>query len=54
MAAQAGGPAADESRDNSPAREEQGRTGQKEIGGRQGPDPTRFGDWEIKGRCIDF
>ena len=18
------------------------------------PDPTRFGDWEIKGRCIDF
>jgi len=27
---------------------------QKEIGGRDGPDPTRFGDWEIKGRCIDF
>jgi hypothetical protein len=18
------------------------------------PDPTRFGDWELKGRCIDF
>jgi hypothetical protein len=18
------------------------------------PDPTRYGDWEIKGRCIDF
>lgn len=18
------------------------------------PDPTRFGDWEINGRCIDF
>jgi hypothetical protein len=36
------------------AREKHGRTGQKEIGGRQGPDPTRFGDWEIKGRCIDF
>jgi hypothetical protein len=18
------------------------------------PDPTRFGDWEVKGRCIDF
>jgi hypothetical protein len=29
-------------------------SGQKEIGGRDGPDPTRFGDWEIKGRCIDF
>ena len=26
----------------------------KEIGGRQGPDPTRFGDWEKDGRCIDF
>ncbi|HLU07819.1 MAG TPA: DUF1674 domain-containing protein [Woeseiaceae bacterium] len=25
-----------------------------EIGGRRGPDPTRFGDWELKGRCIDF
>jgi hypothetical protein len=31
-----------------------GASGQKEIGGRDGPDPTRFGDWEIKGRCIDF
>jgi len=26
----------------------------KEIGGRQGPDPTRFGDWEKNGRCVDF
>ena len=26
----------------------------KEIGGRQGPDPTRYGDWEKGGRCIDF
>jgi hypothetical protein len=26
----------------------------KEIGGRDGPDPTRFGDWEKDGRCIDF
>jgi hypothetical protein len=25
-----------------------------EIGGRPGPDPTRFGDWEKNGRCIDF
>jgi hypothetical protein len=25
-----------------------------EIGGRDGPDPTRYGDWELKGRCIDF
>jgi hypothetical protein len=26
----------------------------EEIGGPQGPEPTRFGDWERKGRCIDF
>lgn len=25
-----------------------------EIGGREGPEPTRFGDWEMRGRCIDF
>lgn len=26
----------------------------KEIGGRGGLDPTRYGDWEKNGRCIDF
>jgi len=26
----------------------------REIGGREGPEPTRFGDWELRGRCIDF
>lgn len=26
----------------------------KEIGGREGPDATRYGDWEKGGRCIDF
>ena len=25
-----------------------------EIGGREGPDPVRYGDWEKNGRCIDF
>lgn len=25
-----------------------------EIGGPPGPEPTRFGDWERGGRCIDF
>jgi hypothetical protein len=25
-----------------------------EIGGREGPEPTRYGDWEKNGRCIDF
>ncbi|MEE4638831.1 MAG: DUF1674 domain-containing protein [Wenzhouxiangella sp.] len=28
---------------------------EKEIGGRRdGLDPTRYGDWEKNGRCIDF
>ena len=26
----------------------------KEVGGRDGLDPTRYGDWEKAGRCIDF
>lgn len=25
-----------------------------EFGGRQGPEPTRYGDWENNGRCVDF
>ena len=25
-----------------------------ELGGPTGPEPTRYGDWEKKGRCIDF
>ncbi len=26
----------------------------KEIAGRKGPDPTRYGDWEVKGIASDF
>jgi hypothetical protein len=26
----------------------------EEIGGPEGPEPTRFGDWEKAGRCSDF
>jgi hypothetical protein len=25
-----------------------------EFGGPKGPEPTRFGDWERNGRCVDF
>ena len=25
-----------------------------EVGGPKGPEPTRYGDWERKGRCSDF
>ena len=30
------------------------QTGEREIGGPKGPEPTRYGDWEINGRCSDF
>jgi hypothetical protein len=26
----------------------------KEVGGPKGPEPTRYGDWERNGRCVDF
>lgn len=26
----------------------------EEFGGPAGPEPTRYGDWEKKGRCVDF
>lgn len=25
-----------------------------EVGGPEGPEPTRYGDWERKGICVDF
>ena len=25
-----------------------------ELGGRKGPEPTRYGDWENKGIAVDF
>ncbi len=27
---------------------------EKELGGPKGLEPTRYGDWESKGRCYDF
>lgn len=32
--------------------EEAGRP--KELGGRDGPEPVRYGDWEVKGLATDF
>jgi hypothetical protein len=29
-------------------------TEKTETGGPKGPEPTRYGDWERKGRAIDF
>lgn len=40
--------------DVKPSAEHNVSPAQKEIGGRDGLDPTRYGDWEKAGRCIDF
>jgi hypothetical protein len=37
-----------------PAPAEKPAEAAREIGGRGGLDPTRYGDWEKNGRCIDF
>lgn len=34
--------------------EDRDATPPREWGGREGPDPVRYGDWEKNGRCIDF
>jgi hypothetical protein len=35
-------------------RERKGADQPKEVGGRGGPDPTRYGDWEVGGLASDF
>ncbi len=40
--------------DDTASEEQSSEARPKEIGGREGPDPTRYGDWEKGGRCIDF
>lgn len=48
-------PAADEATSNADVRGEGLQDVRpREHGGRDGPEPTRFGDWEKGGRCIDF
>ncbi len=27
---------------------------QREYGGRKGPEATRYNDWELNGKCVDF
>ncbi|MCH8105613.1 MAG: DUF1674 domain-containing protein [Proteobacteria bacterium] len=34
--------------------QEQAELTTEEYGGPKGPEPTRYGDWEKNGRCIDF
>lgn len=33
---------------------QQGGIAPREIAGRDGPEPTRYGDWEVKGIASDF
>ncbi|MDQ0318195.1 hypothetical protein QO002_000333 [Pararhizobium capsulatum DSM 1112] len=49
-------PAAERALQEAEARRQQAQAGEmpKELGGRGGQDPARFGDWEINGRAIDF
>lgn len=58
-----GGTAAATRADDTRACEEAGECGQfddagcllpREIGGPKDPQPTRYGDWQRAGRCIDF
>lgn len=37
-----------------PPTEKQKHQQVKELGGPKGKEPTRYGDWEKNGRCIDF
>ena len=43
-------PSAEQAKPKPPASEPR----PKEIGGPKGPEPTRYGDWEVNGRCSDF
>jgi hypothetical protein len=45
---------ADSGEQSAPQGKRQEPRREKEIGGRGGLDPTRYGDWEKAGRCIDF
>ncbi|MDA1357981.1 MAG: DUF1674 domain-containing protein, partial [Proteobacteria bacterium] len=53
-AAQIGAPkAANKSADGVAPAAPDPNTAAPEVGGRKGPEPTRYGDWENKGRCVD-
>ena len=43
-----------EAEDRRKKAEAEAKAAPKELGGRDGPDPARFGDWEKKGIAIDF
>lgn len=54
LSALTGGANAETAPEAAPETLDDATTAPAEIGGPDGPDPTRYGDWERKGRCIDF
>ena len=51
---QASPPAGPAAPSATPSENAESRLKPRELGGPSGPEPTRYGDWERKGRCIDF
>jgi hypothetical protein len=51
-AAQAQEPTRKSKSESEPAAKSESKPG--EEGGPAGPEPTRYGDWERNGRCVDF
>jgi hypothetical protein len=47
-------PSAGTASDSGATKHEPTGANSKEVGGRRGLDPVRYGDWEKNGRCIDF
>jgi len=47
-------PAAGTDKEEVDKKEDMQPQGRREVGGSPGPEPTRYGDWEKAGRCIDF
>ena len=46
---------AEDSKESQPSRRTVGpKQKPGEVGGPKGPEPTRYGDWEVGGRCTDF
>ncbi|MCH8263083.1 MAG: DUF1674 domain-containing protein [Proteobacteria bacterium] len=45
---------ANKSGENIELKQEHSEKRPKEIGGPKGLEPTRYGDWEKRGRCVDF
>ena len=41
-------------KENKPKENRPQESKSEETGGPKGPEPTRYGDWERNGRCVDF